>query len=53
MNTQSNESSECCGGNCACKDEVATEGVRHESHVEIRTAVRERYASAAEISSIS
>jgi SAM-dependent methyltransferase len=47
MDTQSNEGGECCGGNCACKDEPTKEGALQVAHSEIRTAVRERYASAA------
>ena len=47
MDTQSNESGECCGGNCACEGEPTREGALHIAHSEIRTAVRERYASAA------
>jgi ubiquinone/menaquinone biosynthesis C-methylase UbiE len=45
MEIQPVESSECCGGKCACKDEAAA--VSTDSPAAIRAVVRERYAKAA------
>jgi arsenite methyltransferase len=45
----SKESEECCGGNCACREEAAGEAatVDESDGEEVRALVRERYAEAA------